>query len=64
LHFGPPKSSAGRRIVGLPRLVVDALAERMAGPGSAEDLVFVVVRDRTVVRRAAKTAHDLLDQCP
>jgi hypothetical protein len=44
--------------------VVDALAERMAGPGSAEDLVFVVVRDRTVVRRAAKTAHDLLDLCP
>jgi integrase len=32
LHFGPPKTSAGRRMVGLPRFVVDALAERMAGP--------------------------------
>jgi integrase len=40
LHFGPPKTSAGRRMVGLPRFVVDALAERMAGPGSPEDLVF------------------------
>jgi integrase len=33
LHFGPPKTSAGRRMVGLPRFVVDALAERMATPG-------------------------------
>ena len=40
LHFGPPKTSAGRRMVGLPRLVVDALAERLAGPGSPEELVF------------------------
>jgi integrase len=41
LHFGPPKTSAGRRMVGLPRFVVEALvAERMAGPGSAEELLF------------------------
>ena len=40
LHFGPPKTSAGRRMVGLPRFVVDALAERMAGPGAPEELVF------------------------
>jgi integrase len=40
LHFGPPKTSAGRRMVGLPRFVVEALAERMAGPGTAEELVF------------------------
>jgi integrase len=40
LHFGPPKTTAGRRMVGLPRFVVEALAERMAGPGSAEELVF------------------------
>jgi integrase len=40
LHFGPPKTSAGRRMVGLPRFVADALAERMAGPGSPEELVF------------------------
>jgi integrase len=40
LHFGPPKTRAGRRMVGLPRFVVDALAERMAAPGTAEDLVF------------------------
>jgi integrase len=31
LHFGPPKTSAGRRMVGLPRFVVEALAERMTG---------------------------------
>ena len=40
LHFGPPKTSAGRRMVGLPRFVVDALAERMATPGAPEELVF------------------------
>jgi integrase len=40
LHFGPPRTSAGRRMVGLPRFVVEALAERMAGPGTAEELVF------------------------
>jgi integrase len=40
LHFGPPKTSAGRRMVGLPRFVVDALAERLAAPGSPEELVF------------------------
>jgi integrase len=40
LYFGPPKTSAGRRMVGLPRFVVDALAERMAAPGAAEDFVF------------------------
>jgi hypothetical protein len=30
LHFGPPKTSAGRRMVCLPRFVIEALAERMA----------------------------------
>jgi integrase len=40
LHFGPPKTSAGRRMVGLPRFVVEALAERMAAPGKDEELVF------------------------
>jgi integrase len=40
LHFGPPKTSAGRRMVGLPRFVVDALADRLAAPGAPEDLVF------------------------
>ena len=40
LHFGPPKTSAGRRMVGLPRFVVDALRERIAAPGTDEDLVF------------------------
>ena len=37
LHFGPPKTSASRRMVGLPRFVVDALAERMAIPGAPEE---------------------------
>jgi hypothetical protein len=39
LHLGPPKTSAGRGMVGLPRSVVDALAERLAMPGSPEELV-------------------------
>jgi integrase len=41
LHFGPPKTRSGYRRVGLPRVVVDALAEQLARPGSADDLVFV-----------------------
>jgi integrase len=41
LHFGPPKTRAGYRRVGLPRVVVEALAEQLARPGSADDLVFV-----------------------
>ena len=40
LHVGPRKTRAGRRTVGLPRFVVDALAERMATPGIADDFVF------------------------
>ena len=40
LHFGPPNTNAGRRMVGLPRFVVDALAERLATPGAPEELVF------------------------
>jgi hypothetical protein len=41
LHFGPPKTRAGYRRVGLPRFVVEALADLLARPGSADDLVFV-----------------------
>jgi integrase len=41
LYFGPPKTRAGYRRVGLPRVVVEALAEQLARPGSADDLVFV-----------------------
>jgi integrase len=41
LHFGPPKPRAGYRRVRLPRVVVEALAEQLACPGSADDLVFV-----------------------
>ena len=41
LHFGPPKTRAGYRRVGPPRVVVEALAEQLARPGSANDLVFV-----------------------
>jgi integrase len=41
LHVGPPKTRAGYRRVGLPRVVVEALAEQLACPGSADDLVFV-----------------------
>ena len=49
LHFGPPKTRAGRRLVPLPRVVVDALAEHLrvfpAGPG---DLVFRAPEGGTV----------------
>jgi integrase len=41
LQFGPPKTRAGYRRVGLPRVVVQALAEQLARPGSADDQVFV-----------------------
>jgi integrase len=41
LHFGPPKTRAGYRRVGLPRVVVEALADLLARPWSADDLVFV-----------------------
>jgi integrase len=41
LHFGPPKTRAGYRRVGLPHLVVEALTEQLASPGSGDDLVFV-----------------------
>jgi hypothetical protein len=41
LYFGPPKTRAGYRRVGLPRVVVEALAEQLAPPGSADDLVLV-----------------------
>jgi hypothetical protein len=47
LHFGPPKTRAGYRRVGLPRVVVEALAEQLARPGSADDLV---LWDRKVAR--------------
>jgi integrase len=40
LHVGPPKTRAGRRTVGLPRFVLDALAELLATPGAPEDHVF------------------------
>jgi integrase len=41
LYFGPPKTRAGYRRVGLPRVVVEALAEQLACPGSADDLAFM-----------------------
>jgi integrase len=31
LYLGPPKTTAGRRRVGLPRMVVEALQEHLAG---------------------------------
>jgi integrase len=40
LHVGPPKTRAGRRTVGLPRFVVDALAGLLVVPGAPEDYVF------------------------
>jgi len=41
LHFGPPKTRAGRRAVSLPRVAVDAMSEHLkAFPAGPEDLVF------------------------
>ena len=40
LYMGPPKTRAGRRMVGLPRSVVEELAEHLAAPGEADGWVF------------------------
>jgi integrase len=40
LQVGPPKTRASRRTVGLPRAVVDALAEHLAPGGQPADFVF------------------------
>ena len=48
LYFGPPKTRAGYRRVGLPRFVVEALTDQLARPGSAHDLVFVGPRGGTL----------------
>jgi integrase len=44
LRFGPPKTRAGRRTVGLPRAVVDELAAHLAEPGDPEAFVFTAPR--------------------
>jgi integrase len=40
LYMGPPKTRAGRRIVTLPRSVVEELAEHLRPLGEAESWVF------------------------
>jgi hypothetical protein len=40
LLFGPPKTRAGRRRIGLPRRVVDELAQQLRAPGRPTDPVF------------------------
>ncbi|MGD0313904.1 MAG: tyrosine-type recombinase/integrase [Acidimicrobiales bacterium] len=41
LHFGPPKTRAGRRAVPLPRVATEALSEHLKSfPAAKEDLVF------------------------
>jgi integrase len=43
LYLGPPKTSAGRRQVGVPRVVVEALQEHLAGRSVEPDgFVFVL----------------------
>jgi hypothetical protein len=37
LYLGPPKTTAGRRRVGLPRVVVEALQEHLAGRSMEPD---------------------------
>jgi integrase len=55
LHFGPPKTRAGYRRIGLPYVVVEALTEQLAGPGSGDDLVFVGPQGGTL--RLARFRH-------
>jgi integrase len=40
LHIGPPKTRASRRMVGLPRFVVEELAAHLAEPSATEAFVF------------------------
>jgi integrase len=40
LYMGPPKTRAGRRIVTLPRSVVEELAEHLGPVGEADGWVF------------------------
>jgi integrase len=40
LHVGPPKTRASRRTIGLPRAVVNVLAEHLAPGGQPADFVF------------------------
>jgi integrase len=40
LQIGPPKTRASRRTVGLPRFVVEELADHLAEPGDPEGFVF------------------------
>ncbi len=41
LHYGPPKTKAGRRGVPLPRIAIDALNEHLQTfPAAPDDLVF------------------------
>jgi integrase len=40
LQIGPPKTRASRRTVGLPRAVVNVLAEHLAAGGQPSDFVF------------------------
>src|SRR5207249_3189286 len=40
LHIGPPKTRASRRMVGLPRFVVEELAAHLTEPGDLQAFVF------------------------
>jgi Phage integrase, N-terminal SAM-like domain len=68
LRFGPPKTRAGRRTVGLPRAVVDELATHLAGnPVGPDAFVFTapqggplrVIAFRARVWRPATRTADL-----
>ena len=52
LYLGPPKTTAGRRRVGLPRVLVEALQEHLAGR-SVEPDGFVVARANGAPLRTA-----------
>jgi integrase len=73
LYVGPPKTSASRRRVGLPRVVTEALREHLAAhPGGPDSFVFAVgngsplrtANFRTRVWRPATQAADLVARQP
>jgi integrase len=53
LYLGPPKTTAGRRRVGLPRVVVEALVEHLAGRSVEPDGFVFALSNGAPVRTAS-----------
>jgi hypothetical protein len=61
LHFGPPKTSAGRRMVGLPRFVVDANPKEAAARAGHASVSFTLDRYGHLYPEADVTLRERLD---